>query len=142
MSEFPRARILVVGDAGTGKSSLVHLLCSGGQHVLSYSQSTCGCNVEVMLYEYAHPGAPVSKTYCIEFWDVGGREAYAHALSRPLYYTGLNGIMLVCDLSNVKSVKNLAKWAAELVAADKIKKGKIAFGARGECLSVSRVCRL
>ena len=57
-----RARILVLGDSGVGKTSLVHLIAHGKP--LSQISYTVGAAVEVKLHEYRE-GTASQKTYWI-----------------------------------------------------------------------------
>jgi GTPase SAR1 family protein len=52
------------------------------------------------------------KEYFIEFLDVGGR--CKHKDTRNPFYLQVNGIILVYDLTNKKSLLNLWQWIAEL----------------------------
>jgi Rab-like protein 3 len=62
MATFDRVRILVLGDSGVGKTSLVHLMSQGQPlRQLSY---TIGATVEVKLHEYRE-GTPAQKTFWI-----------------------------------------------------------------------------
>jgi GTPase SAR1 family protein len=62
MAAFDRVRILVLGDSGVGKTSLVHLM-SQGQPLRQISY-TIGATVEVKLHEYRE-GTPAQKTFWI-----------------------------------------------------------------------------
>eukprot|EP01117_Protostelium_nocturnum_P017306 TRINITY_DN7027_c0_g1_i2.p1 TRINITY_DN7027_c0_g1~~TRINITY_DN7027_c0_g1_i2.p1 ORF type:complete len:283 (-),score=72.61 TRINITY_DN7027_c0_g1_i2:37-885(-) len=99
-------RILVLGDSGTGKTSLVHLLCHD-THIIK-PHLTVGANLDSKIFEYN------DKSYSIEFVDVGGSGRYE--LSRNTFYSGINGIMLVYDLTNRNSFLNLKKWIAEYIS--------------------------
>lgn len=96
---LPSAKILVLGDSGVGKSSLVHLICHST--VLSSPQWTIGCSLDVKLYENCY----------LEFWDVGG--SINHKIARSFYYSNYHGIMLVYDSTNSKSRTNLNEWLNE-----------------------------
>jgi len=97
----------VVGDSGVGKTSLVHQLCYGS--VLKDPRWTVGCQTEVKLQKHRAS----SKKFFLEFWDVGGSRKYE--LTRTIFYSQINGIMLVFDLNNRKSYLNLRKWIKEIV---------------------------
>jgi GTPase SAR1 family protein len=58
----------------------------------------------------------------IEFWDVGGHRNYQDA--RSVFYNNINGIILVHDLSNKKSLLHLKNWLDELVKEDLERKSK------------------
>ncbi|XP_065907896.1 rab-like protein 3 isoform X2 [Dysidea avara] len=102
-----KVKILVLGDSGVGKTSLVHILCH--DDVLSNPAYTIGCSVEVRLHDYNKiPSAP---SYYIEFWDIGG--TLGHEKGRSIFYNSVNGIIAVHDLTNRKSHTNLRKWISE-----------------------------
>lgn len=107
-----KVRILILGDSGVGKTTLVHLLSHG--EVLRNASATIGANIEVKLHEYKE-GTSDQKTYFIELWDIGGRPSYAN--TRHMFYNSVNGIILVHDLTNRKSHENLSKWLLEVLNA-------------------------
>jgi len=103
-----KIKILVVGDSGVGKTSLVHLVCHGD--VLKNAIQTIGCNIEVKLHECNNV------KYFLEFYDICGSEKYIK--SRSMFYGQTHGIILVHDLTNKKSYSNLQKWIKEIKDAD------------------------
>ncbi|XP_063592602.1 rab-like protein 3 [Penaeus indicus] len=105
-----KVKILVVGDSGVGKSSLVHLICHG--QALSNSSWTIGCSVEVRVHEYRE-GTPSQRPYFVELWDVGGSNSHKNA--RHVFYNPVHGIILVHDLTNRKSQLNLRRWLSEVL---------------------------
>jgi Rab-like protein 3 len=110
MAAVEKVRIVVVGDSGVGKTSLVHLICH--EESISSPAWTIGCTVEVKLYDYKE-GMPGGKTFFLEFWDVGG--SANHEMSRSIFYHSVNGLILVHDLTNKKSFTNLRKWLSEVL---------------------------
>lgn len=111
--DIPKARILVLGDSGVGKSSLVHYLCE--REALKTPQWTVGCNMSVMMHEHKRSNKP----FFLEMMDVGGHRR--HAGSRHVFYSQINGIILVFDVANRNSYQNLRKWIKELVRVNNIK---------------------
>jgi Rab-like protein 3 len=63
MEPRDRVRILVLGDAGVGKTSLVHQLAFATPAAASVT-STIGVTLEVRLHEYRE-GTPQKKTFWI-----------------------------------------------------------------------------
>ncbi|KAK5580254.1 hypothetical protein RB653_000269 [Dictyostelium firmibasis] len=101
-----RVRVLVIGDTAVGKSSLVHLICN--DQALTRSPSwTVGCNTDVRIHEYH------SKDYYIEFVDIGGSTKYK--ITRPILYHQISGIIVVYDLTNKISLKNVKKWIFDVL---------------------------
>jgi Rab-like protein 3 len=110
MTSYDKVKIVVAGDSGVGKTSAVHLICHG--QGLQSPAWTVGCSLNVKLHEY-QAGTRGQKTYFIDFWDIGG--SLNHANSRSVFYNGVNGIILVHDLTNRKSESNLGRWVMEIV---------------------------
>uniref|UniRef100_A0A8C4HVR9 Rab-like protein 3 n=1 Tax=Dicentrarchus labrax TaxID=13489 RepID=A0A8C4HVR9_DICLA len=124
MASLDRVKVLVLGDSGVGKSSLVHLLCQN--QVLGNPSWTVGCSVDVRVQDYKE-GTPEEKTYYIELWDVGGSIGSASSVksTRAVFYNSVNGIMLVHDLTNKKSSQNLYRWSLEALNKDSSPTGVI-----------------
>lgn len=96
----PSAKILVLGDSGVGKSSLIHLICHST--VLNSAQWTIGCSIDVKQHE----------GWFFEFWDIGGSRG--HKIARSFLYQDYHGIILVFDSTNKKSRSNLDEWLVEV----------------------------
>lgn len=112
MSDIDSVKVVVVGDSGVGKSSLVHLICEG--EVCQRPSWTIGCTTSVHIHEY-HDGLPNQRTVAVDFWDVGGSSVHRNA--RRLFYAHTHGIILVYDLCNRKTLHNLSDWLAEVLSA-------------------------
>ncbi|TYJ10551.1 hypothetical protein E1A91_A11G214900v1 [Gossypium mustelinum] len=113
-------RVLVVGDSGVGKTSLVHLIVKGSS--TAHPHQTIGCTVGVKHTTYGCPGSSSSslkgdaeRDFFIELWDVSGHERYKGC--RSLFYSQLNGVIFVHDLSQRRTKTSLQKWAAEIAAS-------------------------
>ncbi|KAK0141407.1 Rab-like protein 3 [Merluccius polli] len=116
MASLDRVKVLVLGDSGVGKSSLVHLLCQN--QVLG--------NPSWTIHDYKE-GTPEEKTYYIELWDVGGSVGSVSSVksTRAVFYNSVNGIILVHDLTNKKSSQNLYRWSLEALNKDSSPTGVI-----------------
>ncbi|BAB09412.1 unnamed protein product [Arabidopsis thaliana] len=97
-------RVLVVGDSG---SSIVR------------PSQTIGCTVGVKHLTYASPASSSSiikgdseRDFFVELWDVSGHERYKDC--RSLFYSQINGVIFVHDLSQRTTKTNLQKWAGEV----------------------------
>jgi hypothetical protein len=100
-----RVRLLVVGDAGVGKSSFVHLVCHGA--VLRSATATVGCGVDAKLH--GHAGV----SYYVEFVEIGGAEKWRVARS-VFFMQRFDGVVMLHDLTNRNSRANLDRWRREL----------------------------
>lgn len=108
-----RVRVVVVGDSGVGKSSLIHLIAY--DKAIDNPSWTIGAAVDLRIHEYKQ-GTPAERSFFIELWDVGGNKS--HANTRGVFYSsGIHGVILCHDLSNKKSAQNLSKWVDEVVTA-------------------------
>lgn len=113
-------RVLVVGDAAVGKTSLVEAICNGGvggrcpEEELRGDKGewTCGCALSITreIVEVGMGMRPAEVE--VELWEVGGTQTYAAA--RPVFYEDFDALLLVYDVSNTKSYENLAVWLFEL----------------------------
>nr|KAJ3421570.1 hypothetical protein HK105_003053 [Polyrhizophydium stewartii] len=127
-------RIVVVGDPGVGKTSLVHLVCNGEplQPASGWSTGTRGCTLHVKqhtprtvrfgrstssLIDAAPPPPSPSPAPAVwvEFVDVGGR--CNHPASRRPLYAKADGVLLVYDTGSAMSLAHLRGWRDEVLRA-------------------------
>lgn len=106
-----KIKVLVLGDSGVGKSSLVHLICHN--ETMTSTQWTIGCSIDIKLHQYKE-GTAQQRTLFIELWDVGGSRS--HAIARKIFFNSFHGIILVQDLTNSKSERNLKNWLGQTLS--------------------------
>ena len=108
-----RVCVLVVGDQGVGKTSLVRCLCAEGEaQPLGPTGPTEGAHVQVKLVS----GASKATQHFVELWELGGSPKYAP--ERPMFYkeVDFHGVIVVHDLTNRRSFENLKDiWIPEVV---------------------------
>ncbi|KAK4383531.1 Small GTPase LIP1 [Sesamum angolense] len=114
-----QVRVLVVGDSGVGKTSLVHLIMKGSS--IARPPPTIGCTVAVKHITYGSSGSSsnsmkgdTEREFFVELWDISGHERYKDC--RSLFYTQINGVIFVHDLSQRRTKTSLQKWASEIAA--------------------------
>ena len=97
-------KCVVIGDSGTGKSSLCEAFFN--DQLNSLNRPTIGA-------DYFTKIIPIQKHYIkVQFWDTCGNELY-HSVARS-YYQGSHMVLLVYDISSGKSFENIKKWLADI----------------------------
>lgn len=95
-----RIKLLLLGDSGVGKSSLI---LRWTLDAFSPSMiSTVGVNFKTR--KILHNNEIVQ----VQVWDTAGQEQF-HKITTS-YYKGAQGIMLVYDVSDVKKLENVEYW--------------------------------
>ncbi|KAI8841736.1 P-loop containing nucleoside triphosphate hydrolase protein [Chytridium lagenaria] len=90
-------KLLLIGDSGTGKSSLL----------LRFTDDTClGVDFKVKTIDVD------AKKYKLTIWDTAGQERFRTLTSS--YYRGAQGVILVYDVSNRQTFDHLQLWFTEL----------------------------
>lgn len=93
-------KVLLLGDAGVGKTSLMWRF---SEDVFNKTYiSTIGIDFKLRTIEVE------GKRVRLQIWDTAGQERF-HAISVS-YYRSAIGIMLVYDITNRRSFENIAKW--------------------------------
>lgn len=97
-------KIIIVGDSGIGKSSLINMYCDGN-FTDSYI-STIGVDFKLKNIDITN------KKYRLKVWDTAGQERFRTITS--IYYRGANIVMLMFDLTNKNTFDGLNKWIQEI----------------------------
>ena len=99
-------KLLLLGDTGVGKSSLMYRYADG--EFLKDLVGTAGVDHKIKNIEHRGKGVK------IEIWDTAGQERYRElALS---YYKLAAGIVLVYDVTDPKSFENISYWLGKIQA--------------------------
>ncbi|KAJ8545059.1 hypothetical protein K7X08_017642 [Anisodus acutangulus] len=98
------AKLVLLGDMGAGKSSLVIRFVKG--QFLEFQESTIGAAF------FSSTLAVNNATVKFEIWDTAGQERY-HSLA-PMYYRGAAAAIIVYDITSVDSFARAKKWVQEL----------------------------
>lgn len=97
-------KILLIGDSGVGKSSIMNRYCNGTFDLGMYQ--TIG--VDFMIKEVI-----IDNKICkIQIWDTSGQERFRTITSS--YYRGVDGIFCVFDINNPNSFYNLNDWVNDI----------------------------
>lgn len=98
------AKLVLLGDMGAGKSSLVIRFVKG--QFLEFQESTIGAAF------FSSTVAVNNATVKFEIWDTAGQERY-HSLA-PMYYRGAAAAIIVYDITSSDSFARAKKWVQEL----------------------------
>jgi Ras-related protein Rab-18 len=101
---IPVFKILLIGDSGVGKTSL--LLRFSDREFQEEQQSTIGIDLKIKKVKIG------DKKVKITVWDTAGQERFRTLTSA--YYRGAHGIIMVYDVSNKRSFDHLINWIKEV----------------------------
>ncbi|KAE8708833.1 Ras-related protein Rab-5A [Hibiscus syriacus] len=104
------AKLVLLGDVGAGKSSLVLRFVKG--QFVEFQESTIGASF------FSQTLAVNDANVKFEIWDTAGQERY-HSLA-PMYYRGAAAAIIVYDTTNQASFERAKKWVQELQAQGSI----------------------
>ncbi|KAF3489994.1 hypothetical protein HID58_076144 [Brassica napus] len=102
------AKLVLLGDVGAGKSSLVLRFVK--DQFVEFQESTIGAAF------FSQTLAVNDATVKFEIWDTAGQERY-HSLA-PMYYRGAAAAIIVFDITNQGSFERAKKWVQELQAQE------------------------
>lgn len=99
-----KAKIVLVGSAHTGKTSLVNRFVYG-----EFSPHTMPSTQPAFFQKKVNY---LGTEFTLEIWDTAGQEQY-HALS-PMYYRDADAGIVVFDLTDMSSFAKSKQWVSEL----------------------------
>lgn len=101
---FPIAKVVIAGDGGAGKTSLIRRYCEG-----MFEESrvmTIGVDFQVKIVEVN--GRPIK----LSIWDIAGQDRFGSF--RDTFYRGAQAVALVYDVTDILSMNNLVNWHREI----------------------------
>lgn len=102
-------KILLVGDSGVGKSSLMLRFVHGTFE--PDISSTIGIDFKVKHVDVVDPIDGSTKTVTAQIWDTAGQERFRTLTSS--YYRSAHAVVLVYDVHEPSSFEGVTKWLAE-----------------------------
>jgi Ras-related protein Rab-18 len=105
-------KLLLIGDSGTGKSSLL-LRFTDDLFLEEEMSSTIGVDFKVKWWAPPASASIGSNRVKLTLWDTAGQERFRTLTSS--YYRGAHGVILVYDVTNRESFEHLRDtWLQEL----------------------------
>mmetsp|Transcript_20126 Transcript_20126/g.29936 ORF Transcript_20126/g.29936 Transcript_20126/m.29936 type:complete len:208 (-) Transcript_20126:96-719(-) len=97
-------KILLIGDSGVGKSSLLLRFCDG-----SFPE----CYISSIGVDFKEKTLTVKgEEVPLQVWDTAGQERFRTITSS--YYRGSHGVLIVFDISDKGSFENIKDWLQEV----------------------------
>ena len=97
-------KILLIGDSGVGKSSIMTRYIDG--HFSETFISTIGVDFKIRNVEVE------GKNIKLQVWDCAGQERFRSITSS--YYRGAHGVLLVYDITDRSTFESLNHWYDEV----------------------------
>lgn len=107
MADIPLFKVVVVGDAAVGKTSLIRRYCEGKFD----SSRVATIGVDFYTQRVQLPNGIVK----LSIWDMAGQERFQ--VVRTGFYRGSRAAALVYDVTSPQSLVNLRRWRAEVLQA-------------------------
>jgi small GTP-binding protein len=101
---FPIVKVVVAGDAGVGKTSLIRRYCTN--EFEETHAATGGVDFQIKIVEIENRSIKLS------IWDIAGQEKFG--AFRDTFYRGAKAVALVYDVTEPGSMENLPRWHAEI----------------------------
>lgn len=105
MSEVPLLKVVIVGDAAVGKTTLVRRYCEG-----KFQESrvaTIGVDFYTQLVRLP------SETVKLSIWDMAGQQRFQAV--RTGFYRGSRAAALVFDVTDPATLVHLRRWQQEVL---------------------------
>ncbi|KAK2984864.1 hypothetical protein RJ640_008629, partial [Escallonia rubra] len=99
-----QAKLVLLGDMGTGKTSLVLRFVKG--QFFEHQEPTIGAAFFTQILSLSEA------TVKFDIWDTAGQERY-HSLA-PMYYRGAAAALVVYDIASMDTFVRAKKWVQEL----------------------------
>lgn len=104
----PLYKIVMLGDSGVGKTSLVARLTNPDRPMNHEISATMGIEFDTQMLDTEHGKVKA------QIWDTAGQERFARVLL-PTYFRKAKGVILVYDITNAKSFESLSeRWMTQL----------------------------
>ncbi|KAG8380567.1 hypothetical protein BUALT_Bualt06G0029000 [Buddleja alternifolia] len=107
-------KVLLIGDSGVGKSSLLHSFISNCHHHFPQHLSpTIGVDFKIKLLTASGKRLKLTIWDTVLYYSAAGQERFGPLTTS--YYRGAHGIILVYDVTRRETFTNLSKtWTKEL----------------------------
>ena len=113
-------KIIIIGDSGVGKSSLLRRFAD--QSFTENYINTIGVDFKVRTFDI------FGKTVKLNIWDSAGQERFRTIVNT--YYRGAHGICLVYDITDLESFTKLGDWLNDVKELAETNAKKLIIGTK------------
>jgi len=99
------AKIVVLGNSGVGKTSLLHRYVQNSYHPERTQATTSAFFAAKRVYVD-------NQKVRLQLWDTAGQERFRSMA--PIYYRGANAALLLYDITSLTTFEDLKTWLQEL----------------------------
>nr|XP_025034317.1 ras-related protein Rab-7L1 [Pelodiscus sinensis] len=121
-------KVLIVGDATVGKTSLVQRYANDSFN--KHYKSTVGVDFALKVVQWSE-----SETVRLQLWDIAGQERFT-SMTR-LYYREASACVIMFDVTNFNTFSNSQKWKLDLDSKLTLPDGSLV-----PCLLLANKCDL
>ena len=97
-------KIMLVGDSAVGKSTLLMRICGDKFNPSFFPTIGVDFKIKTLIQN--------TNTIKLQIWDTAGQERFKAITSS--YYRGAHGVIIVFDVTNKDSFKNVENWLADI----------------------------
>lgn len=120
-SEPLQLKLVTIGDSGVGKSwLLLRWATESDKFIKTHSMFTVGIDFKMKNVEID------DQKVKIQVWDTAGQERFRTITTS--YYRSSQGILLVYDITDVKSFQSIRSWISQILLHADINVNKILIG--------------
>ncbi|MHA2295843.1 MAG: Rab family GTPase [Candidatus Hodarchaeales archaeon] len=99
-------KLLLLGEPAVGKSSLIVRYIQ--DRFTEDYKTSLGADFMAKTLVYTGDNDKPKKNVNLQIWDIAGQSKFS--AFRKLYYTGVAGVLLVFDITNMMTLEKLAEW--------------------------------
>jgi small GTP-binding protein len=119
-----RLKMLIIGDSSCGKTSM--LIKYADNKFSPIYMSTIGIDFKIKHVTVQN------KRYRLHIWDTAGQERF-RTITRS-YYRGCQGIIMVYDITQASSLKNIESWVKDISINTDANVAKILVGNKSDLI--------
>jgi small GTP-binding protein len=106
-----KKKVCLLGDPAVGKTSLIKRFVK--DEFDDKYISTLGAKVskrDMQINILKNLKEPLGVNLTLSIWDILGQKNETALRTRPIYFKGTNGALIVCDVTRKETFENLSDW--------------------------------